>query len=314
MIIHYPYQTQQVRDLAWACFSPALLHVEQITNGSTGITGCALQLNPHRKEWLRHLDDDAAALLEYLSQRPTHRLGLYFEQLWHFFLQHDATTDLITHNLAVVDQGKTVGEFDCIYYDHQRERHVHLELAVKYFLGVPHGTVDSSRGQAQDWLGPDSRDRLDRKLATLVQRQALLGAHPAAAPSLHALGIGPLTREVVFKGYLFQPVRTPLPLPVGYNHACRMSHWVSCDQLQFYCASLGTRQFMILTKLRWLSLARCNSSGETVNAEQLHSAVLQLFKDSNYPIMIAAMDEKGRESMRFIVTPAHWPRDTLRNE
>ncbi len=307
MIINYPYQTQQVRDLAWACFSPALLHLEQIADASTGITGCALQLNPERRKWLQQLDCDPAALLEHLSQQPTHRLGIYFEQLWHFFLQQDPATDLIAHNLAVVDRGKTVGEFDCIYYDHQRARHVHLELAVKYYLGLQRSITNDARGHAFEWVGPDNRDRLATKLEHLLQHQVVLGENPAATHRLHELGLGPLHREVAFKGYLFQPLCAAPPPPVGYNLSCRLSHWVSCAQLLSYCTILSTHTFMVLPKLQWLCAARSLDSGEALNAQQLHALVVDDFECSTYPLLIAAMNEQGAEFARFFVTPEHWP-------
>jgi uncharacterized protein len=306
-MINYPYQTQEVRDLAWACFSPPLLHIEQVVGATSGITACTLQLTPERRLWLERIDRDPGALLEHLAQRPTHRLGMYFEQLWHFFLQQDPATELIAHNVPVVLQGRTLGEFDCIYYSHQRERHVHLELAVKYFLAVARSATNDTLGYAHEWRGPDNRDRLDTKLDKLLQRQILLGEHPAGKQTLLDLGIDELAKEVALKGYLFQASSAAPPLPPGYNHDCRLSHWVTCSQLPSYCAKMTAQTYLILPKMKWLCAARSCDPGLALGAAQLQARAAQHFEQDTYPLLIAVMDEYGAESARFFVTAEFWP-------
>ena len=111
----YIYQTRAVRDLAWACFSPALLHSNVLADADQDIANCGLSLSPAREQWLMEIDRHPEELLRHLSKLHNKRLGLYFESLWHFFLQQDPQVDLIAHNLAVRTPHKTVGEFDCLY-------------------------------------------------------------------------------------------------------------------------------------------------------------------------------------------------------
>ena len=114
------YRTPAVRDLAWACFSPPLLHNDQLLADPGGLTNCYLELTPQRRDWLAALDRDPSALLEHLAVNAPRRLGLYFERLWHFFLQADPAVELLAHNLPVRDGGVTLGEFDCLYYCRRR--------------------------------------------------------------------------------------------------------------------------------------------------------------------------------------------------
>ena len=159
----YPYQTREVRDLAWACFAPPLLVTRELGVHAAGAGNCAFPLSGGRQLWLEKLDRDATPLLEHLSSIRSQRLGLYFESLWHFFLAQDEEVDLVARNLPVNRDGRTIGEFDCLYFCRRRNCHVHLELAVKFYLGWPTQTEPGDTSLASEWLGPNARDRLDIK-------------------------------------------------------------------------------------------------------------------------------------------------------
>lgn len=313
VIAIYPYQTQEVRDLAWACFSPSLLHAQQLADDGQNVTDCGLQLTTQRRHWLESLDRDATALVKHLATQRSHRLGIYFEHLWHFFLEQDPDIDLVAHNLPIRHEGKTLGEFDCIYFCHQRQRHFHLELAVKFFLGHRHSTTHEHASHWSEWLGPSSNDRLDRKIEHLMQRQIQLGNQPAAQQVLEKLGITALAREVEIKGYLFRPAQDALPPPYGFNPDGRLCHHVELPQLGTYLAeydSRSTASYLMLPKRRWLSPASLGVDTALNSANLSDCSQKQLAEDSR-PRLIAAIDSAGQESRRFFVTAAGWP---LRNE
>lgn len=242
--------------------------------------------------------------------RPTHRLGVYFEQLWHFFLRQDPDIELIAHNLPIHDGGRTLGEFDCIYYSVERSCHVHLELAVKYFLGVPRGGNTTTPANTHEWLGPDQRDRLETKLDQLLQRQIMLGDKPAAKRKLEELGIGEMAREIALKGYLFQPESDSPPPPPGYNRACTLSYWLPYAQLESHCAALDATAFAILPKMHWLSGALRSTPDERLTQQELLARLPLQWDDDHYPLLVAALDDNGTESSRFFVTPGSWPDDS----
>ncbi len=302
-----PYRTQAVRDLAWACFSPALLHTELLTDDEQNVTGCGLALTPERQHWLAQLDNKPQALQAYLSHNKSHRLGMYFERLWHFFLEQDKAIDLVAHNVAVRDKGNTLGEFDVLYWCHERQRHFHLELAVKFFLGHRRQTTTEPVSHWHEWLGSNSRDRLDLKIEQLLQRQIRLGEHPLAREQLAMLGIADLAQEITIKGYLFQPIINPLPAPLGVNTQLQFAQWLPQAELKRYLQQLEAEHFQLLPKARWLTPVHADESeeliGRSISAEKLQS----LLAASGHAQLIAGTGPDGLELCRFFVTPNDWP-------
>jgi hypothetical protein len=298
----YPFQTREVRDLAWACFSPPLLHSAGLAGAGENLSNCALGLTDARRAWLERLDRDPGPLLAHLAERPGARLGIYFERLWHFFLAEDPAVDLLAHNLPVREGGRTIGEFDCLYYCRDRRRPVHLELAVKYYLGY---RDDALRG-AGAWLGPDSRDRLDLKVAHLMGSQIRLGDHPAAKAELQRLGIAGLAKEVEIKGDLFQPRYAPLPPPRGFNRDRRFSYWLRCAGLAEHLNSMDCNRFFVLPRLSWLAPS-VTPPEECDNRDNLLRRLDRHFSVHRQPQLVASLGPDGRECERFFVTDSRWP-------
>ena len=299
---NYPYKTREVRDLAWACFSPTLFHSEQLSDDGQNIANCGMGLTPQRLDWLEHVDKQPAALHKHLKQLHNDRLGLYFESLWHFFLQEDAEVDLIAHNLPVREKGRTIGEFDCLYYCRQRNRHFHLELAVKYYLGHRQSTTNQRASHWREWLGPNNTDNLDRKINHLTQHQIQLGDHPAAREPLEQLGISTLDREIEMKGYLFQSLDDPLAAPYAHNHQNKLCQWLTIDQLKGHIDSCDSSHFLNLPKPQWLAPSRADAGGEKLmGREQTLGILTEHFQQHGRPQLIAAFDETGDEAQRFFV-------------
>ena len=308
---HNHYKTSEVRDLAWACFSPSLFHSEQLSDDSRNIANCALQLTLRRQQWLQALDRDPSALHTHLKGLHSTRLGLYFESLWHFFLSEDPAIELVVHNLPVRHQGKTLGEFDCLYFCRERQRHIHLELAVKYYLSCRKTTSTQAASHANEWLGPTNTDHLERKINHLTQRQIQLGDHPAARESLEKLGIEALVKEVEIKGYLFQSLSDPLPAPHAYNGQNALCRWLTIRELEAYIDSLDESRYRVLAKPQWLAPAVIEAlSDDLWDREQLIRVLAEHFAQHGRPQLIAAFDQSGCECRRFFVTEPPWPPGT----
>jgi len=302
------YQTREVRDLAWACFSPPLLHSESLADVDQNIANCALILTPARQQWLRDVDRQPEALHEHLSALHNNRLGLYFESLWHFFLQQDPQIDLLAHNLAVRTPQKTVGEFDCLYYCHLRQHHIHLELAVKYYLSHRDKTTTQCSSHWNEWLGPNNRDNLHRKIHHLTQHQIQLGEHPAAQTVLNQLGINDLRKEIEIKGYLFQSQTDPLPAPHAFNSKQTLSRWLDIDELEPFLVARRYSAYSILEKTHWLASAHSSPGyDEEIFAHALSQQLSNGFRTDSRPRLIAAFGADGRECERFFVTDRNWP-------
>jgi hypothetical protein len=309
----FPYLTQAVRDLAWACFSPELLHSWQLADDGQNVAHCGLSLTPARTDWLNKLDRQPGVLLEQLAKKPGKRLGIYFEQLWQFFLEQDSDVDLVAHNLAVRDHGRTLGEFDIVYWCHQRQRHYHLELAVKFYLGKRLHTTVETRSQWQEWLGPNSRDRLNLKLDQLLQRQIRLTEQPEARDCLAALGVIDPVPEMAIKGYLFQSPLDPLPPPFGYNSRCPMQRWFPLGEAGKQLGKMPAEHYLLPEKARWLSPVQAHAKDALLSRPELMERLQSLLTASPRAQLIAATDTAGAEVCRFFVTPDDWPATAQNN-
>ncbi len=296
------YRTPAVRDLAWACFSQPLLRSGALPASDAPLGNCALPLTPTRLAWLESLDRRPAPLLQRLAEPTSTRLGLYFERLWHFFLTQDEDVELVAHNLPVHERGRTVGEFDCLYYCRQRQKHVHLELAVKFYLQLP-GT---DGGQWEHWVGPNRQDRLDLKLRRLLQHQLQLGAHPAALPLLDTLGIGTVHRELEMKGRLFQHQGSDSLLPSGCLPSVQPSWHCTLGKLPHYLSH--SAYYLPLARQQWFApLVACDHH-ELLDATQLQRVLdeAQAGPGSARPALVALVDAHGAERERFFVVPDVW--------
>ncbi|MDH4041647.1 MAG: DUF1853 family protein [Gammaproteobacteria bacterium] len=303
----FPYLTQAVRDLAWACFAPPLLHIEQLAYDGQNLAACGLDLTPGRQRWLAQLDSEPRPLLEQLARDDNHRLGIYFERLWHFFLQADPAVELIAHNLPLRERGRTLGEFDIIYWCHERQRHFHLELAVKYFLGYRRSTTCEPASHWNEWLGPNPDDRLDLKIDQLLQRQTRLADHPLAREQLQGMGIEDLAREVAFKGYLFRSGEDPLPPPFGFNCALPLSRWLPLRALESCLDELQAAHFLPLPRARWLTPVQAGKDEEFIDRAGLAHRLQSALASGGRAQLIAAVDTAGAETSRFFVTADDWP-------
>lgn len=293
--------TPVVRDLAWSCFSAPLLLSSQLGSHSA-VQNADFALTNERMAWLRSLDVDPQPLAAHLAKSSTRRLGLYFEQLWHFFLEQDPGVELLAHNLAVRDSTRTLGEFDCIYFCHHRQRSVHLELAVKFYLSAP-GTSDSDQRR---WLGPNSSDRLDLKLQRMLHHQICLANTPEGRIALQELGINDPLHEIEIKGRLFTHWQLPAPPPPGYNQALNLSKWCRQSELVKMEEEVSGMRYLPLERSQWLSPVNGCGAGTLNKAELVDHGMVALDNDSR-PIQVALLDPSSNEQGRFFLVPDTWP-------
>ncbi len=295
-------RTPQVRDLAWACFSRPLIRCDALPASEQAVLNCPLTLTHERMEWLHHIDRNPLPLLDHLARGKGRRIGIYFERLWHYFLQQDPAVELIAHNLPVRSEGRTLGEFDCIYFCHQRGRHIHLELAVKFYLQAP----DRNGAQWRDWLGPSSNDRLDLKLQHLLQHQLHLGEQEESTSVLRELGIEQLQREMEVKGRLFS---SDAPPPVAPDGHAQGAYWHRYFRAQEAGRVLGNGKlsFRILSHEEWLAPQSFTPFACARGCDALFQDIQSRLAELGRPQLVALMDPQGQEQDRFFVVPDNWP-------
>ena len=297
--------TSIVRDLAWACFSSPLVQPHEIVDEGQALANCGLTLTPHRKIWLTQLEADPSALRAWLGSSPPRRLGLYVERLWHFFLEQDPSVEFVAHNVPVRGGGRTLGEFDCLYYCYDRERYFHLELAAKFYLGV----AEPGPASWHQWWGPNTADRLDLKLGRMLEHQTRLGEQPAGRQVLRELGIDELACEAEIKGYLYQPYNMALPMPRGCSTAAQ-GLWVHASEVEELMSAHAAQYWQLLDRMAWLAPAAslitrhahvpCSKSA-TLTALREH------FQVSERPVQIAGFEAGTHDVLRVFVVPDNWP-------
>jgi len=307
-LMEHGYASNCVRDLAWAIFSPPM--VQQIDTDRGTARAPQFELTPARKLWLAALDVNPAPLLDFLAQRQSHFLGIYFESLWRFFLSHDAEVTLLASNRQVIDEGRTVGEFDIFYRCHRRNVTVHLELAVKFYLGLPI-YADTDLQRSSSWLGPNCVDRLDLKIDHLRAHQLPLINHRSARDWLQQEQLLPNIQEVAFHGYLYYPWQMAAPAPSAANARHLRSFWLRDNQLeklQRGNAAVQSKKYRIVPRLQWLCAHHVND-GEWKNLEiftqnirtELSAALMQ-------PVLCEETDIGSTLALRrFFVAPQDWP-------
>ena len=247
-------------------------------------------------------------------------LGAYFEALWEFYLHEYPGKKLIAKNLQVFGNGKTIGEFDFIYLDETTGKHYHLEVAIKYYLGIdntmPNGNCrsnDSSHFYAQNWLGPNTRDSFDRKYQKMFSHQSQLSCIPEAKECLKSIGISRITPKICLLGYLFYPLntsnaqRSPMyPVNASVNH--NRGYWLRISQMQALLPKF--EMWGIRGKPHWLASVK-KKTRELYGRDVLISTLQTHFNQCQRPILISNFNQVEHDSFEseilFFIVPDAWP-------
>ncbi len=272
-----PHQHQ--RDRAWSLFGPALLKADW---------------SPVTLPWLN--DDLMTEYWQALAELPkpafsSTRLGLMFEQLWQQSLP--LWCDRLQSNLQITSAQRTLGELDLLLS--HSEQQWHAELALKFYL---------ARGD--DWIGPNSRDRLYRKLGHTRDQQLQLSATPPAQQQLQQSGWQRLQPTAIMRGCLFYCAADPSTsgLPAELNPQHWRGHWCYSHQLN---ALLPDGEWSLLAKDQWMSPARLNTA---VDRRTLINYAGRHFTDLSYPLCAVKLSHGPYglcEQQRWMIMPDQWP-------
>lgn len=192
---------------------------------------------------------------QQLAERPLPLpLGIYFENLVATALARQPERwSIVLRNYAIRSGSKTLGELDFLLQDSDGKI-IHLETAIKFYLLERNVSADDWR----HWRGPNSADRLDRKLLRMMDHQLALAfnhknkiASALESRGMDANALAHMEAQYLIKGALFSYWQDPPQQPAKAGEYAIMGQWM-------YGADLAVRNHLHpfgswqpLQKLEW---------------------------------------------------------------
>ena len=260
-------------------------------------------VSPDQAERLiQQLIDSKPEFEKQLERRRSGRLGIYYETLWGFILQHLPDTEVLAANLPVRNKQRTLGEYDLIC--RQGNSILHLELAIKFYLGLPDANSDDASPTFQ-WIGPGLRDRLDIKLQRLFHHQLTLANLPegkAAITNCTGSSDHLVISKALVQGRLFYPWQTTMPSPEGIATEHYRGDWLPQHMLEHYLSTHPDQTvYKVLGRSEWLT--------DYATQQPLQkNELLSLYIDDTYftPMMIFAINKFNNTNSYFFIVPDSW--------
>lgn len=269
-------------DLQWLINSPDFLSVTQINS-------------LYDKELCNasELLDTVVVNSDTFTFESTHRLGVYFEQLWHHLIRSTPMLRLLRYNQQVIIHKHTVGEFDSIIQQVTLDQALHCELAVKFYLQIGDGNLMA------DWVGPNLRDRFDRKFLRLLNHQLTLSTQPEVQQWLQQEELVIKQVGLFTRGRLFYSLNNFLERRFQYPKEVECDHfkgfWMTHQEFENYQRHTDWGWYQ-LPKMYWLSELKPGDYSHVHKVNHLNEG--QLVK------LVAVKNEQ--EIMRGFVVSDEW--------
>ena len=297
-----------------------LLHLPELyvpTGKSTLAFNSQTLLHNRNEGQLSVLNEQQIQRFQRLKSR---RLGIYFELLWLCLIENSSRYTNILNNQQIIDNKKTLGEFDFILQDHKQDQSIHLEVAIKFYLNTSHlfdnlsSTLQARSQQERFWRGPNSADSLAKKYNHLINKQLKLAQHKAAETLLIEKNIQLSDSKFSIKGYLFNHWLHQHHVPYHYSEPHIPNVWLYDDEIESYLefvkknTELDDCKLFFITKAAWIH--QTHQQVEAITADDIERYLIG--KDS--PQMFGFGDSKKvtgtvliKETLRFFVAPKCWP-------
>ncbi|MCO7227364.1 DUF1853 family protein [Pleionea sp. CnH1-48] len=230
-------------------------------------------------------------LLEAIAALKTLRLGERFEAFWQLAFYWHPDYTILTNNFAIRTQERTLGELDLLVLHIPSQRHFHLELAVKFYLGV------GSASSHQHWVGPGLQDRLDNKLSKLKDHQLSLLQMEQSQQMMLSHGWNDIESYSIIRGNLFTQLASSLMPSSGHHFWAEKNVWLNIFEEQSY-------DWIELDKSMWLSPYPVKPK-ESVSLRSIEP------RYSDYPVAIAAI-KNNKEIVRGFIVDSQWEEKALK--
>ncbi len=220
------------------------------------------------------------------------KLGHLYEDALRLLLAAADRLELLADHVQVFDANQiTLGEMDYILRDVRTQQLIQLELAVKFYLGVP--TADG-----WEFPGPDPHDNWQRKLQRMRTHQLSLAWRPEAQALLRkrwgsdAVDV----RQLIF-GCIFYPMGVvDCPLPVSVCADCRKGRWLYEQDWERFLGDID--EVCMIPKPLW------PVEVTAVLRESLSiSAIAELRAASTQRCVMFALPDS---EVPYFLVPSHW--------
>ncbi|MEM1296303.1 MAG: DUF1853 family protein [Verrucomicrobiota bacterium] len=273
-----------LEDLIWAIASPSLLNPETRDDIATAT-------------WADE-SVDPEPLASFLADRSTYRVGAYFENLIHYWLEQVRKVELVAHGRQIQDGKQTLGELDFLFRDEDGQL-THWETAVKFFLHYPQENPTGSF-----YIGPNAADTLERKTQKLFEHQLPLSQRISEEIQ---------QRKAFVKGRIFyhprdEPEDAEMSNLLAPNHLRGI--WIRDSELE-WLEEPEIAAVRVLHKPHWLSERPFLANGIAfTSVGEAQNQLRQHFAQSNHPNLIGLYEEAAGEFVevnRVFVVHRTWP-------
>jgi hypothetical protein len=199
--------------------------------------GVKYQIN---NEWLEELRKHAS-IPSYEAYNGNQRLGFYYQWLWLKIIKAHSNYELIAEEVQLQWANQTVGAIDFLVRNMINNELEHWEVAIKFYL------------EHQDnWIGPNAKDQLDKKINRMSDHQLKLSHHIAYRNQYHSIYGQPAVKRLIMQGRLFNhDTATNHQSSIEVNPDSFTGKW--CFQAEAKTMSRNGIQLKELSKQHWLS-------------------------------------------------------------
>lgn len=215
------------------------------------------------------------------------RLGQRMEYFMEAALKSHPNYRILAKNLQIIPDKVTVGELDFLFYDLPHKKHVHLEMAYKFYLYDD--TV--SENWQKCWIGTDRGDSLYVKIQKLKSKQLPLLFKKETRPYLEELKVQPknIGQRISLKGQLFLPLHKNITMNPVLNQKAIAGHWIRPSDLSAW--NKDTFSFFLPKKRNWVEVLR-NETVKWVSYELCMEQMVR-YLAKNYAAMLWIKSQNG---------------------
>ena len=285
------------RDLAYLLNAPCLL--TDCDEFSVVPSSQFLAWFNEAKDWiLQDAIESPHKLLDFVNTPRQYKLGLYSEDLFLYFLEHQTQFKLLLHDQQVFQGKQCIGSMDFIIETPDGTVE-HWEMAIKYFM---------QRCSSTNWIdfvGPSHVDSMERKLTKMVGRQLLLSDKPETHALLTELGIPiPTQKRVISVGRFQAPYDMDFVRPKGCDPLQPQAHWIRREVFTELFENTDT-----LWKIRphpwWIAPYLTTDESELINTQ----TVLESPMEKDRFLMLSEMEkvpQGWQEKHRWVLVVDNW--------